>query len=199
MPKVTYNKCNKIKWNHFCLISLEVLFFFLSCRICTFCHMMHLRIISPISRGEVFQVGIEMKNYTNDIKWAGFTEMWLFIPKINAFMSQKPHQCVLLWIMNVSACLQYSFVKREKKKKVLQSDCKAEQSSGPVPHPPLPPPPPPPPPRYTQLIKAPVGGIFLSVLPESRFAPRQPARPHWPGCNVTQPGFHSPATPGNYT
>lgn len=51
--------------------------------------------------------------------------------KINAFISQND-QCVLLWIMNVSACLQYSFCKKRRKKKSpaerLQS--RAEQRTG---------------------------------------------------------------------
>lgn len=119
--------------------------------------------------------------------------MRLFISKINAFISQND-QCALLWIMNASACLQYSFVKR--KKKPAERLKQPEQSSGPVPHLSTSTPPPPPP-LYTQLIKAPVGGdISLCITGVTVCPPGSLPGLTSPGLRSHSPGFHSLATTG---
>lgn len=80
--------------------------------------------------------------------------------------------------MNIGASLQYSSVERGgvgRGKKLAEraregggrdANRRPEEQRTPASPPPTPPPPHPPP-RYTQMIKAPVGGlIFLSVSPE---------------------------------
>ena len=137
-----------------------------------------LRIDSPGPRGEDFQAGIGMKNYTHDINWVGFTETRLFIPKnkhihnpewsMRHIMNYECQRLFVIFLCKNKKRKEKKKKKRKKREKKIKKSCSETVRKQ---HLALPPPPRRLLPGTLGWSKLHSGVIFLCVLPKSRFVP----------------------------